>query len=45
MSIDENNVEKDQENKTLIDKYEEDYKSALESIDTDVKELIQAGKR
>jgi len=45
VSIDENNVEKDQENKTLIDKYEEDYKSALESIDTDVKELIQAGKR
>lgn len=30
--------------KTLIDKYEEDYKSALNSIDNDVKDLIESGK-
>lgn len=44
MDIEENNVEIDQESKTLIDKYEEEYKSALISIDTDVKELIESGK-
>ncbi len=36
--------ETSQDSKTLIDKYEEDYKSALHSIDHDVKDLIQAGK-
>lgn len=29
---------------TLIDKYEEDYKNALTSIETEVKELIESGK-
>lgn len=33
-----------QEKKTLIDKYEEDYKIALKAIDSDVKELIESGK-
>ncbi|MEQ1558823.1 MAG: HNH endonuclease [Methyloglobulus sp.] len=32
------------DHKTLIDKYEEDYKSALKAIDSDVKELIENGK-
>jgi len=37
-------IESNQENMTLIDKYEEDYRSALKAIDTDVKELIENGK-
>ncbi|ANE54266.1 HNH endonuclease [Methylomonas sp. DH-1] len=34
----------DTNNKTLIDKYQEDYKAAIKSIDWEVKELIQNGK-
>jgi hypothetical protein len=33
-----------QENKTFIGKIEEEYRSALDSIDNDVKELIESGK-
>jgi len=33
-----------QESKTIIDKYEEDYRAILESVDNEVKELIQNGK-
>ena len=33
-----------QKNKTLIDKYEEDYKDALKAIEYDVRELILNGK-
>ena len=45
MEITENNeTAVNQEGKTLIDKYEEDYQAALKSIDNDVKELIQNGK-
>ena len=32
------------DNKTLIDKYEEDYRAALKAIDSEVKELIRHGK-
>ena len=31
-------------NKTLIDKYEEDYRTALNHMDNDVKDLIENGK-
>ena len=35
---------KQESSMTLIDKYEEDYKSALASIETDVKGLIESGR-
>ncbi len=45
MEIPENSLaDESREDKTLIDKYEEDYRAALSSIDIDVKELIQNGK-
>ncbi len=37
-------VEINKENKTLIDDFEEEYRLALKSIDTDVKELIESRK-
>jgi len=44
MATQEDSTIESKQEKTLIDKYEEDYRSALMSIDTDVRDLIENGK-